>query len=86
MDSIRQKESKWKWYYNLYIYFLHFALTFKFRKSVFTQEQTKSLCGLHTLPAPSYPIASYAGKAGFVVFFIFKKIEYLILLSVYLNV
>lgn len=60
-------------------------MTFKFRKSVFTQEQTKSLCGLHTLPAPSYPIASYAGKAGF-VFFFFKKIEYLILLSVYLNV
>jgi hypothetical protein len=52
----------------LYIYFLHFALTFKFRESIFTQEQAKFLCRPHSLPAPSSPVAPYAGKAGFFVF------------------
>lgn len=30
--------------YNLYIYFLHFALTFKFKKYVFTRETFEFLC------------------------------------------
>lgn len=61
----------------IFIYFLHFALTFKFRKYVFTQETLKFLCqSQYSLLLPD-PIALDAGK----LIFFFK---YLIL-SVYLK-
>lgn len=53
--------------YNLYIYFLHFALTLKFRKYVFTREQAfKVPVSISVLPhlLPN-PIVLYAGKADF---------------------
>lgn len=51
--------------YNLYIYFLHFALTFKFRKYVFTQETFKFLCQSQYSPLLPYPIALYCWESWF---------------------
>lgn len=61
-------------------YFLHFALTFKFRKYVFTQETFKFLCQSQYSHCSFLTLQLYCWESWF-----FLKIKYLILLSVYLK-
>lgn len=53
--GLKKKAEREQMKIKLQLVYLFFTFCFDFRESIFTQEQTKSVCRLHSLPACSYP-------------------------------
>lgn len=69
--GLKKKAEREQMKIKLQLVYLFFTFCFDFRESIFTQEQTKSVCCLRSLPPLPTPEAPYAGKA--VCLFVFLR-------------